>query len=51
MSLDNLLLKAVEQALIGAESFLFYTFETRSGAVAFYAQVVLEGDIIACKDV
>lgn len=51
MSVEDLLRTAVEQALTGVDSFLYYTFETPSGTVAFYAQVVVEADIIACKDV
>ncbi|HEX5342784.1 MAG TPA: hypothetical protein VFX55_09840 [Duganella sp.] len=51
MSVENLLREAVAQALMGSESFLYYTFQTRSGIVAFYAQVMPEAEIIACKEV
>lgn len=50
MSIEDLLRTAIESAREGRESILSYRFNTPGGDVDFYANVVVEGEIIVCED-
>ncbi|MRW89415.1 hypothetical protein GJ699_05415 [Duganella sp. FT80W] len=51
MSVEESLQQAIQNAADGDESYFLSTFDTPSGKVNFFAQIVVEGNVVLCKDV
>lgn len=51
MSIEESLQQAIQNAHDGDESYFLHTFDTPAGKVNFFAQIVVEVDMVLCQDV